>query len=140
MIAIFQKHASMYLFWFVRRAYFCYNLYMEKIVRWYDKDPQMSTFMMLLESLSRDVQCEIAVDIMLNIPTIIDADLNDYVNDMGNFSPKSYNRWYDYNPTLHSAIEGMKELSPEQRQILISYISDIILKNVSSAGQSEQNG
>ena len=108
---------------------------MDKIVRWYDKDAQMSAFMVLLESLSRDIQCEIAVDIMLNIPKIIDADLNDYVNDMGNFSPQNYSRWYDYNPTLHSAIEAMQQLSPEQRQILISYISDIILKNVSSVGQ-----
>ncbi len=113
---------------------------MEKIVRWYDQDTQMSAFMVLLESLSRDVQCEIAVDIMLNIPKIIDAGLDDYVNDMGNFSPKNYSRWYDYNPTLHSAIEAMKQLDSEQRRILISYISDIILRNVSNMDKGSDNG
>jgi|GEM_PF-1167405 len=112
---------------------------MEKIVRWYDQDPQMSAFMVLLESLSREVQCEIAVDIMLNVPKIIGADLDDYVNEMGNFNPKNYSRWYDYNPTLHSAIEAMKQLNTEQRHILISYISDIILRNINSVGKGNGN-
>ncbi len=102
---------------------------MAKIVRWYDEDEYLSAFMGLLGGLSQDIQCEIAVDIMLNIPKIINDDLNDYVNEMGKFNPKEYKRWYDYNPTLHSAIEAMKPLTPEQRQTLISSISDIILRN-----------
>lgn len=102
---------------------------MAKFVRWYDKDKYLSAFMVLLEGLSEDVQCEIAVDIMLNIPKIIEQDLNDYVNIMNDYNPQDYKRWYDYNPTLHSAVEAIKHLNKSQRETLITSISDIVLRN-----------
>lgn len=104
---------------------------MVKYTRWYDKDKYVSAFMMILEKLPRDIQIEIAQDMLLNLPNIINSNCDDFINIMSRDNPISYKRWYDYSPELHSAVESMKNLSSEENAELISMISDIVFKYTS---------
>ena len=104
---------------------------MKKYVRWYDKDEYLGAFMILLEQLPREVQIEIANDMLLNIANILDINHDDFINNLSNNNPISYKRWYDYSPELHSAIESMKNLPKEKNAELISMISDIFFKYTS---------
>ena len=102
---------------------------MANFVRWYDRDKHLSTFLGLLEGLSRGVQSDVAMDIMLNLPVIADENLNDFVNNMSLAGTGQYRRWYDYSPQIHSAVEVMKQLNESQRDIIIASSADIILRS-----------
>ena len=47
-----------------------------KNMRWYDKDKYLSAFMTLLQGLSDEIQSKVAVDILLNVPKVIEKILN----------------------------------------------------------------
>ncbi len=100
-----------------------------KNLRWYDKDKYLSAFMTLLQGLPEDVQSEVAVDILLQVPKIIDKDFKTFIKIVADHNPKQYQRWYDKNPNLHTAIESIRQLTPVQREKLLSSISDIIIKH-----------
>ena len=102
---------------------------MRNYIRWYDKDKYLSAFMRLLEDLDPSVQSEVAVDIILNIPKIIDKDYEKFVKIIADYDPREYQRWYDKNPNLHTAIEALRELDSKQREDLINKISDMVLKH-----------
>lgn len=102
---------------------------MKKYIRWYDKDKYLSAFMRLLEDLDPEAQCEVAVDIILKIPKIIEQDYEKFIKIIADYNPREFSRWYDKNPNLHTAVEALRELEPEQRERLINEISDIVLKH-----------
>ena len=104
---------------------------MTHYTRWYDKDEYLSAFMMLLQKLPREIQVEIARDMLLNIPNIIDTGYDDFINTLSKDNPIAYKRWYDYSPELHSAVESLKNLPHEKSAELISMISDIVFKYTS---------
>lgn len=97
-------------------------------MRWYDKDKYLSAFMLLLQDMPADVQSQVAVDILLNIPKIIERDFNKFIRMVAEHNPRQYQRWYDQNPHLHTAVESIRELDPKQREALLNSISDIIIK------------
>lgn len=99
---------------------------MKEYLRWYDKDKYLSAFMVLLQSLPPEVQQEVANDMLINIPKIVEKDFDDFINIMSEHNPRNYQRWYDANPTLHSAVEAMQNMTRDQREELIYSISDII--------------
>lgn len=101
-----------------------------QIKRWYEKDEYLKAFMSLLEQISVEEQCEIAVDIILKASSYLKRDYDKIVLDVGNFNPKDYKRWYDKNPNIHTAIESLRDLTPEQREEIIKGFSDKILKSV----------
>ena len=98
-------------------------------MRWYDKDKYLSAFMTLLQGLSDEIQSKVAVDIVLNVPKVIDKDFKQFIKIVAEHDPKQYQRWYDRNPNLHTAVESITNLTPEQREKLLSAISDIIIKH-----------
>ena len=102
---------------------------MKKYIRWYDKDKYLSAFMRLLEDLDPQTQCEVAVDIILKVPKIIEKDYEKFVKIVSDFNPREYKRWYDKNPNLHAAVEALRDLNDEQRENLINQISDIVIKS-----------
>lgn len=104
---------------------------MKKYIRWYDKDKYLSAFMRLLEDMDPEVQCEVAVNIILKIPQIIEKDYEKFIKIISDFDPREYKRWYDKTPNIHLAVEALRELEPEQREKLINQIADIILKHTS---------
>ena len=46
----------------------------KKITRWYEKNEHLKAFMDLMENLSIDSQCEIAIDIIIEASELIDRD------------------------------------------------------------------
>ena len=99
---------------------------MKNYTRWYDKDKYLSVFMSILEQMPKEAQVEIASDMVLNIPHKMEHDYDNYINNLSLENPNSYKRWYDYDPTLHSAIEAMKNMNLKQRIELILSISDLL--------------
>ena len=102
---------------------------MKKYIRWYDKDKYLCAFMRLLEDLDPEAQCEVAVDIILKVPKIIEKDYEKFVKIIADYDPREYKRWYDKNPNLHAAIEALHDLNDQQREDLINQISNIVLKH-----------
>ena len=95
--------------------------------RWYEKDEFLKAFMNLLQDMPIDIQCEIAVDIIIKASNMIDRDYTKMVEEVANFNPKDYKRWYDKNPNVHLAIESLRDLTQDQRDIIVKEFSDKIL-------------
>ena len=102
---------------------------MNKYIRWYDKDKYLSLFMELVQKLPREVQLEIAADMILNIPMVLGKDYDRYINNLSQNKPVAYKRWYDFDPALHSAIEAMHDMSERERIELIMDVADIIARH-----------
>ena len=110
---------------------FCVKIiFMKKTFqRWYEKDEYLKAFMNLLSDLSFDVQCEIAIDIIIRASSMIDRDYTKIISQVGNFNPKNFKRWYDKNPNIHLAIESLRDLDEKQRDVIIREFSDKILNS-----------
>ncbi len=97
--------------------------------RWYEKDEFLKSFMSLLYDLHPDLQCEIAVDMIIKIGTLLDKDYHKLIESVGNYNPKDFKRWYDKNPNIHVAIESLKELDDAQKEEIIQEVIDRILEH-----------
>ena len=95
--------------------------------RWYEKNEYLKAFMSLLEDSSIEHQCEIATDIILQASSMIDRDYAKIIQEIADYNPKNYKRWYDKNPNVHIAIESLRDLSEEQRELIINQHSQKIL-------------
>lgn len=130
---LFLKKAKYFKF-FILFVYFsnttCYNCLMtrQKIKRWYEKNEYLSAFMNLMQGLSIDEQCEIAVDIIIKASSMIDRDYENIIKEVSRFDPKNYKRWYDKNPNVHLAIESLRDLDEEGINEIIQEFSQIILE------------
>ena len=111
--------------------FFCYNCGMAKkyFQRWYEKDEYLKAFMNLMQDLPMDIQCEIAVDMIIKASSMIDRDYSKLVAEVSNFNPKDFKRWYDKNPNIHVAIESLRDLTPDERDEIIQEFSDKILNS-----------
>ena len=100
-----------------------------KFTRWYEKDEYLCAFMHLLEDLEVDVQCEIAIDIIIKASDMIDRDYTKIIQEVGNYNPRNFKRWYDRNPNVHLAIESLRDLKDDERESIIKEFSNKILSN-----------
>lgn len=98
-------------------------------VRWYEKDEYLKAFMNLLEDLEPDIQCEIAIDIIMKTSDMIDRDYTKIIQEVGNYNPRNFKRWYDKNPNIHLAIESLRDLKEDQRDSIVKEFSNKILSN-----------
>ena len=110
---------------------FWYNFTMAKkfFQRWYEKDEYLKAFMNLMQDLPMEIQCEIAIDIIMKASDMINRDYSNLIADVSNFNPKDYKRWYDKNPNVHIAIEALRDLNPEQRDEIVKEFSGKILSS-----------
>ena len=97
--------------------------------RWYEKNEYLNAFMNLMSDLDIELQCEIAIDIIMKASTMLDRDYTKMIQDVANYDPKDYKRWYDKNPNVHLAIESLRDLDEEQRDEIIQEFSEKILKS-----------
>ena len=97
--------------------------------RWYEKDEFLKAFMNLMQDMPIEIQCEVAVDIIIKASGMIDRDYSKMVEEVANFNPKDYKRWYDKNPNVHLAIESLRDLTQEQRDIIVKEFSAKILND-----------
>ena len=101
----------------------------QKFVRWYEKDEYLNAFMNLLEDLEPEIQCEIAIDIIIRASDMIDRDYTKIIQEVGNYNPRFFKRWYDKNPNVHLAIESLRDLKEEERDLIVREFSEKILNN-----------
>ena len=87
----------------------------------------------LLESQTLDKQCEIAVDIIIEASNMIDRDYENMIKEISTFNPRDYKRWYDKNPSVHLAVESLRDLTEAQRNQLIHKFSATILSGNESS-------
>lgn len=95
-----------------------------KYLRWYDKDPQLKSFVSMLEVLDEQTIELLAQDF---IQIIMDSGYINIDNTIGLLSktaPKCYNRWYDRNYNLHSCIEFLRTLPEERRGELVEKLKE----------------
>ena len=97
------------------------------LARWYEKDEFLKAFMSLMQDMPVEAQCEIAVDIIIKASNMIDRDYNKIIEEVAAFNPHDYKRWYDNNPSVHLAIESLRDLTSEQRDLIIKEFSAKIL-------------
>ena len=95
-------------------------------VRWYEKDESLKLFMDMMADLEPDIQCEIAVDLIMKTSDLIDRDYTKIIQDVGNYNPRDFKRWYDKNPNIHLAIESLRDLKDEQRSVIVNEFIDKI--------------
>ena len=99
-----------------------------KYVRWYDKDPDLSSLMSFMESLDEELRDEVALDLIQIILSEIEANTDGELSHLNDNKITEYKRWYDKNLSLHSAIEIIKNLNEEQRKQIISLIMESIVQ------------
>ena len=85
--------------------------------------------MNLMQDLEPEIQCEIAIDIIMKASNMIDRDYTKLIQEVATFNPKDFKRWYDKNPNVHLAIEALRDLTPEQRDEIVREFSDKILNS-----------
>lgn len=110
---------------------FWYNFTMAKkyFQRWYEKDEYLKAFMNLMQDLPIDIQCEIAVDIIIIASSMIDRDYSKIIAEVSNYDPKNFKRWYDKNPNVHVAIESLRDLDEAQRDEIVKEFSERIMNS-----------
>ena len=99
-----------------------------KYVRWYDKDPDLSSLMSFMKSMDEEVRDEVAQDLIQIILSEIEANTDGELSHLNDNKITEYKRWYDKNLSLHSAIEIIKNLNEEQRKQIISLIMESIVQ------------
>lgn len=97
--------------------------------RWYEKDDYLKAFMNLMQDLPVKIQCEIAVDMIIRSSELIDRDYKKIIAQVSKYDPKKFKRWYDKNPNLHTAIESLRDLTTEEKDLIIQEFSDKILNS-----------
>ena len=89
----------------------------EKIERWYDKEEQLSLVMRALEFADDDIKLSIAADLIQMVMANRDVESYDeFIEDINEEYVPVRRRWYDQFETVHSAVEMLKYLNPEERK------------------------
>ncbi len=101
---------------------------MKKAKRWYENNRYLCAFMRILEDLDPNSQSEVALELMLEVLTLIDNDKEKFVKLNEQYDPKEHKRWYDSNPNLHASIEILKDLDDFDVSYLMNKISSTLLK------------
>ena len=49
------------------------------------------------------------------------------IQEVADFNPKNYKRWYDKNPNIHTAIESLRDLDLQQQEMIVQKYSNKII-------------
>ena len=88
----------------------------QKIERWYDKEEQLSLVMRALEFADDDIKISIAADLIQMVLANRDIEeVDDFMEEINEEYVPVRKRWYDKFETVHTAVEMLKHLSPDER-------------------------
>lgn len=93
-------------------------------IRWYDKDPEVKEFLTFLQNLDINIQQDIAQDLLQIILQETSHNPDWEIGYLNKNKPHKYERWYDKNANLHSAIELIKSLDDVNRKETIGKIME----------------
>ena len=85
--------------------------------RWYDKEEELSLVMRALEFADDDIKLSIAADLIQMVMANRDIETTDeFIEDINEEYVPVRRRWYDEFEIVHSAVEMLKHLPPEERK------------------------
>lgn len=92
-------------------------------MRWYDIEPDVYMAISMIECSNPNSQVDYAKFIIAEIKTR-DINLNYIKNSTKNNIARPFQRWYDRNETLSTAIEYLKNTTPKlQREVSLSVLA-----------------
>ena len=96
--------------------------------RWYDKADDLRLVMKALEYADDDVKLSIAADLIQMVMSNRDTEhLDDFVEEINEEYIPVRRRWYDEFETVHSAVEMLKHLNPEERTATLKEVINSII-------------
>ena len=100
----------------------------EKIERWYDKEEQLSLVMKALEFADDDIKISIAADLIQMVLANRDTEeVDDFMDEINEEYIPVRRRWYDKFETVHTAVEMLKHLNPEERSATLKEVINSII-------------
>ena len=100
----------------------------QKIERWYDKEEQLSLVMKALEFADDDVKLSIAADLIQMVLANRDVEeIDDFMDEINEEYIPVRKRWYDKFETVHTAVEMLKHLNPEERTVTLKEVINSII-------------
>ena len=105
-----------------------------ELKRWYDIKPYTDEVLDILKNLSLQSHYDIAREV-LKVIDVIKSNSRELDEPplslgvervVGLFSQSYKRRWYDKNPNVHIAIESLRDLTEEQREVIIQNFTDKI--------------
>ena len=99
-----------------------------KFERWYDKEEELSLVMRALEFADDDVKLSIAADLIQMVMANRDTEqMDEFVEEINEDYIPVRRRWYDEFETVHSAVEMLKYLTPEERTATLKEVIGSII-------------
>ena len=112
----------------------------QKLERWYDKEEDLSLVMRALELADEDVKLSIAADLIQMVLANRDVEeTDDFIEEVNEEYVPVKRRWYDEFATLHSAIEMIKHLNPNERAATLKEAIRSIIYFQSTKNQGNNN-
>ena len=100
----------------------------QKIERWYDKEEQLSLVMRALEFADDDIKISIAADLIQMVLANRDIEeVDDFMEEINEEYIPVRRRWYDKFETVHTAVEMLKHLNPEERSATLKEVINSII-------------
>lgn len=100
----------------------------QKIERWYDKEEQLSLVMRALEFADDDIKISIAADLIQMVLANRDTEqVDDFMEEINEEYIPVRRRWYDKFETVHTAVEMLKHLNPEERSATLKEVINSII-------------
>ncbi|MCR4881237.1 MAG: hypothetical protein K6A44_04715 [bacterium] len=100
----------------------------KKFERWYDKEEDLSLVMKALEFADDDVKLSIAADLIQMVMSNRDIEhMDDFVEEINEEYVPVRRRWYDEFETVHSAVEMLKYLEPQERATTLKEVINSII-------------
>lgn len=100
----------------------------QKIERWYDKEEQLSLVMRALEFADDDIKISIAADLIQMVLANRDTEqVDDFMEEINEEYIPVRRRWYDQFETVHTAVEMLKHLNPEERSATLKEVINSII-------------
>ncbi len=112
----------------------------KKIERWYDKEEQLSLVMRALEFADDDIKLSIAADLIQMVMANRDTEkMDEFIEEVNEEYVPVRRRWYDQFETVHSAVEMLKYLSPDERKDTLKEAINSIIYFQSQKIQGKDN-
>jgi len=99
-----------------------------KYERWYDKDKYLAPVMKILEQLPADMRAIAAQDLLQNIMQTNKSNCDENIDFLSKSVFPAYRRWYDIDPTMHSAVECLKNLPRNEKNQICEEIIDFVFQ------------
>jgi len=110
--------------------------YSDNTRSWYDKDPILSRSMMTLEDSDDKTQIKVALNLIKiivehNLAYTDFTDVDEIIESVDEgLEGKNYNRWYDIDKTLRTAINMLENCPEETQSVIAKEMAKIVIDKI----------